>query len=183
MFRIYRDIRFSRDKRPYKPMASAALTRSGERMDPGVLYIHVEPGKSFLGCGFWQPLPQLLEAWRREMIRKPLAFLSVLRAIEAKGHSLESGELRKRLPRGFETASGTAIAPYLLWNSFISRREIPDDELQSAELPQRILTFAQASRPLLDYGWALMPGGSASVRDDANPRDVKPERRRASSRK
>jgi hypothetical protein len=97
------------------------------------------------------------------MIRQPQTFLSMLRAIEAMGHPLEGGELRKRLPRGFESASSTAVAPYLLWNSFISRREMPDHELQSPELPRRILALAQASRPLLDYGWALMPGRSASA--------------------
>jgi uncharacterized protein (DUF2461 family) len=117
------------------------------------------------------------------MIRQPQTLLSMLRAIEAKGHSLEGGELRKRLPRGFESASGTAVAPYLLWNSFISRREMPDHELQSPELPQRILASVQVSRSLLDYGWALIPGGSASAGVDANPRDARPERRRASGGK
>jgi hypothetical protein len=46
IFRIYRDIRFSPDKRPYKTHAGAVLTRSGSKRNPGVLYLHVAPGAS-----------------------------------------------------------------------------------------------------------------------------------------
>jgi len=162
-FRIYRDIRFSHDKRPYKLAASAALTRGGSRDDPGVLYIHIEPDASFLACGFWQPPPQLLEAWRKQMMREPKRFLSLLRALEKKDLPVKGGELRKKLPRGFETARGEPIAPYLLWNSFVLDRPMQDSDLQSPDLPKRVLAFAQACRPLLDYGWALVDGAKRTA--------------------
>ena len=60
IFRIYRDVRFSPDKRLYKTHAGAVLTRSGGRRDPGVLYIHVAPGGSMVAAGFWHPEPALL---------------------------------------------------------------------------------------------------------------------------
>src|SRR4029077_16360490 len=60
IFRIYRDVRFSPDKRLYKTHAGAVLTRSGGRHDPGVLYIHVAPGESMVAAGFWHPAPALL---------------------------------------------------------------------------------------------------------------------------
>src|SRR5204863_9410285 len=59
MFRIYRDVRFSPDKRLYKTHAGAVLTRSGGKRDPGLLYLHFEPGASRLGAGFWHPEPPL----------------------------------------------------------------------------------------------------------------------------
>src|SRR6516165_6113129 len=60
IFRIYRDVRFSPDKRLYKTHAGAVLTRSGGRRDPGLLYLHVAPGESMVAAGFWHPDPQLL---------------------------------------------------------------------------------------------------------------------------
>jgi uncharacterized protein (TIGR02453 family) len=178
MFRIYRDIRFSRDKRPYKTAASAALTRSGNRHDPGVLYVHVEPGKSFLGCGFWQPPPELLEAWRRAMLGDPARFLKLVRALERKGVALNGGELRQRLPRGFEAARGSAVEPYLLWNSYVAMKPMPDEAMLEADLPARIIAYAQDCRPLLDYGWALMQKPSASVEAEGERRAARAARSR-----
>jgi uncharacterized protein (TIGR02453 family) len=169
MFRIYRDIRFSHDKRPYRPVASATLTRSGGRHDPGVLYLHIEPGKSFLACGFWQPPPELLEAWRRKMLAEPKPFLALLRALAKKGREVRGGEMRKRLPRGFEAAAGEPIAPYLLWNSFVTDKPMQEAELLAPDLPDAIVAFACDCRPLLDYGWALMPEPSASVMSKPKP--------------
>jgi len=178
MLRIYRDIRFSRDKRPYKTAASAALTRSGQRHDPGLLYVHVEPGKSFLGCGFWQPPPELLEAWRRDMLRDPARFLKLVRALEKKGVALNGGELRQRLPRGFEAGRGLPIERYLLWSSYVAMRPMPDDALFAADLPERIIAYAQDCRPLLDYGWALMQKPSASIEAEGKRRGASAARSR-----
>ncbi|SDR53654.1 TIGR02453 family protein [Rhizobiales bacterium GAS113] len=166
VFRIYRDIRFSHDKRPYKTAASAALTRKGSKQDPGALYVHAEPGACFLGCGFWHAEPRLLDAWRKEMVQRPARFLAVVRALEKAGLEVTGGEIRKRLPRGFEDQSSSKIAPYLLWNSFVVYRKLKDRELQSPDLPDKVLGFGEACRPLLDYGWALVgaSGGSAPRR-------------------
>ena len=60
IFRIYRDVRFSPDKRLYKTHAGAVLTRSGRKHDPGVLYLHVAPAESMVAAGFWHPEPALL---------------------------------------------------------------------------------------------------------------------------
>src|SRR5947209_16333165 len=60
IFRIYRDVRFSPDKRLYKTHTGAVLTRSGNKRDPGLLYLHLEPGASMMAAGFWHPEPPLL---------------------------------------------------------------------------------------------------------------------------
>ena len=53
MFRVHRDVRFAKDKSPYKTHAGAVLTRSGGKGDPGIVYIHIEPGACFLSAGFY----------------------------------------------------------------------------------------------------------------------------------
>src|SRR5205814_9256648 len=68
MFRIYRDVRFSPDKRLYKTHAGAVLTRSGGKRDPGLLYLHFEPGASRVGAGFWHPEPSQLVGLRRAIL-------------------------------------------------------------------------------------------------------------------
>jgi len=65
IFRIYRDIRFSKDKSPYKTHIGAILSRSGDRKDQGVIYIHIEPSHCFLGAGFWKPDAATLRALRK----------------------------------------------------------------------------------------------------------------------
>ncbi|MGH7095350.1 MAG: DUF2461 family protein, partial [Stellaceae bacterium] len=53
IFRLYRDVRFSANKQLYKTHAGAVLTRSGGKRDPGLLYLHLEPGACMAGIGFW----------------------------------------------------------------------------------------------------------------------------------
>src|SRR5260370_27948814 len=77
MFRIYRDVRFSPDKRLYKTHAGAVLTRSGGKRDPGLLYLHLEPGESMVAAGFWHPEPELLARLRRALPGDPAAPLPV----------------------------------------------------------------------------------------------------------
>src|SRR5216684_1922211 len=74
IFRIYRDVRFSPDKRLYKTHAGAVLTRSGRKRDPGLLYLHLEPGESMVAAGFWHPEPGLLTRLRRAMLGDPGGF-------------------------------------------------------------------------------------------------------------
>src|SRR5215472_4914758 len=65
IFRIYRDVRFSPDKRLYKTHAGAVLTRSGDKRSSGVLYLHLAPAESMVGAGFWHPEPDRLGKLRR----------------------------------------------------------------------------------------------------------------------
>src|SRR6266853_4843441 len=92
IFRIYRDVRFSADKRLYKTHAGAVLTRSGNKRDPGLLYLHVEPGESMVAAGFWHPEPPLLTRLRRAILDDPEAFLRIAGRLADAGHPLGSDE-------------------------------------------------------------------------------------------
>src|SRR5437870_6030218 len=83
IFRIYRDVRFSPDKRLYKTHAGAVLTRSGRRRDPGLLYLHVAPAESMVAAGFWHPEPDLLRRLRQAVLNDPEAFLAVVDGLAA----------------------------------------------------------------------------------------------------
>src|SRR5260370_41697406 len=107
VFRIYRDVRFSSDKRLYKTHAGAVLTRSGNKRDPGLLYLHVAPGDSMVAAGFWHPEPDLLFRLRRAVLDEPGAFLAMAARWAGAGCPIASDERLGRRPRGFAAPKGT----------------------------------------------------------------------------
>jgi uncharacterized protein (TIGR02453 family) len=155
IFRIYRDVRFSANKQLYKTHQGAVLTRSGGKGDPGLLYVHFEPGASMIGAGFWHPEPALLAKLRGAIIGDPDEFLAIAERLTGLGYTVScENERLTRPPRGFEAAKGTAIADYVCWKNFIADIGIGDDDMQSSNLVGRIVDFALAVQPLLDWDWA-----------------------------
>jgi len=158
IFRIYRDVRFSPDKRLYKTHAGAVLTRSGRKRDPGLLYLHVAPAESMVAAGFWHPEPALLARLRRAILDDPEAFLAIADGLAAAGSPVSSDERLSRPPGGFEAAKGTKVAGYIGWKSFTAHAPLSDHEMQSPALVDRIVDFARTALPLLEWGWAVVDG-------------------------
>ena len=68
LFRIYRDVRFSKDKSPYKPWCAAGISLDGRKLEGPEYYLHLEPGgKSFLAVGYWRPKKEHLDKIRQEI--------------------------------------------------------------------------------------------------------------------
>jgi uncharacterized protein (TIGR02453 family) len=157
VFRIHRDVRFSKDKRPYKTHCGASLSRTGAKLAPGLFYIHIQPGGCFVGAGFWHPEPPLLDRLRQRILAAPDRFLEVVRALDAKGMPIEpDDEAAKRLPRGCEAGRGTAVEPFLKRRNLIARHALSDAEVRSPTLPILLMERFAAARPLLDFGWAVV---------------------------
>jgi len=163
VFRIYRDVRFSPDKRLYKTHAGAVLTRSGRKHDPGLLYIHVAPAESMVAAGFWHPEPLLLARLRRSILDDPEPFLGVAEGLAAAGSPLSSDERLSRPPRGFEAAKGTKVVEYIGWKSFTAHAVLTDAQMQSPALVDDILDFARTALPLLEWGWAAVDGDAPAA--------------------
>ena len=156
VFRVHRDIRFSRDKSPYKTHAAAYLTRDGVKGAPGGLYIHVEPGKCFLGAGFFMPDSALLLRWRQRMVAEPGRFLALVEGYAAEeALRFATHQELKTLPRGFKEHADAAVAPYLRWKDFLVSRDVADAEVATREFVATAAAFARRSLPLLEFGWEL----------------------------
>lgn len=162
VFRIYRDIRFSRDKRPYKTHVGAVLTRSGDRKAPGGLYIHVEPGQSYVTGGFWRPETRFLQGWRRQIEALPERFLDLMESVRDAGLILESDEKLKRLPRGSDLDAEHPAAEYLRWKSFLATRYVEDNDLLSPSFASAAVDTMRGVLPLLDFGWRISDGRAAA---------------------
>ncbi len=98
LFRIYRDMRFSRDKSPYKTNVAMEFwhRRGGKKSYTG-LYLHLAPGQCFVGAGIWHPDPATLNRVRRDIVSRPEAW----RRVKESGLKVE-GESLKRPPAGFD---------------------------------------------------------------------------------
>jgi uncharacterized protein (TIGR02453 family) len=162
IFRIYRDVRFSPDKRLYKTHAGAVLTRSGDKRNPGLLYLHLAPSESMVAAGFWHPEPDRLSKLRRAVLADPEVFLAMAEQLEQAGHPLSTDHRLSRPARGFEAAKGTPVAEYVCWKSFTAHAPLSDAEMQSPAAVGRIAGFAATLMPLLEWGWA-------AIEDDAAP--------------
>jgi len=102
MFRIYRDVRFARDKSPYKTHAAAQFRhRDGRDAHTPCFYLHLEPGNVFGGAGLWHPPAPALRAIRDAIVDAPDRWRSVIldRTFTAR-HTL-GGDSLSRAPRGF----------------------------------------------------------------------------------
>ena len=164
LFRIHRDVRFSRNKQPYKTHAGAVLSRGGGRNEPGAVYVHIQPGGSFVSAGFWRPDPPLLAAWRRRMADAPEEWAAI-----AAPWAAEPGEapfLRaisaiKTMPRGYRDHAGSPVAEYLKWKSFLLTRLVPDAVVMTRELVEVVRGHALCAVPLLSWGWDLADAPAA----------------------
>ena len=152
LFRIHRDVRFSKDKRPYKTNAGAILARDGGKSpDNGIVYIHLDPTGSFIAAGFYMPEPAKLGALREAIFVEPARFAAALEGLE-----LSAEDSLTRLPRGYEEAAGTPMADWLRLKSFLIRKPVPDSVLFSPDLVSEIVDFAEAALPFLRFGWAAL---------------------------
>jgi uncharacterized protein (TIGR02453 family) len=157
IFRIHRDVRFAKDKSPYKTHAGAVMTPGGGKMDPGLLYIHVDPEGCFVAAGFHMPDPPALARMRTAIARNNgKAFLKAEADLKKAKLTLSDGEALSRVPRGFEAFKGGPLDPVLRRKSFIVERPVSEKELASAKLAAAIVDFTGRAMPLLKFGWAAL---------------------------
>lgn len=156
IFRIHRDIRFSKDKRPYKTNGGAVLTVDGFKKTPGLLYIHVAPDGCFAAAGFWHPEPPQLLALRKSAANDPKAFRAMLAKLKKAGLALGEGDPLTRLPKGFEHIEDETVAAAVKMRNLIVRRPIEDATMFSPELVGVIAGFARDAAPLLRHGWGAL---------------------------
>ena len=154
IFRIYCDVRFSKDKSPYKTHIGAVLTRDGHKLSPGVLYLHVEPAGSFAACGFYQSEPDVLAEIRSVIASHGKDLLKRLAKVEAAGFTLEPDETAlKRPPRGYDDITDPALQALLRRKSMIYKIPLTQAALKSPKVIGMLADFSAATLPLLQFGW------------------------------
>ena len=151
-FRIYRDVRFSRDKSPYKTNVGASFPWAGEQGEDGDRrpggYFHLSPGDIFVGGGMWHPEPARLAAFRRLVDRDPATIHAIVDArpfVETFGSVI--GDKLTRVPKGY--AADHADADLLKLKDVGFGRPLADDDVAGPGLVELIVDTFALGVPLL----------------------------------
>ena len=146
IFRIYRDVRFSKDKSPYKTHAAAWFKHQNSSQGVGSeahgagagYYFHLEPGASFIGGGIWMPPRPTLNQLRDSIAVKPKDFEKSMSAPAFKRRfgTLSEESMLSRLPRGF--APGHPAEKWLRYQSFTAGAELSDADVLDRRLVDKV---------------------------------------------
>jgi uncharacterized protein (TIGR02453 family) len=159
IFRIYRDVRFSPDKSPYKTNAACQFFHQDAGRGAGQdaqgagagLYFQLEDGQCFAAGGMWMPARPALERIREALAESPDGFERVLRApaFRRRFGRLDAESVLKRMPRGY--ADDHPAAQWLRYRSFTATRMMTVREVQSPRLPTILARDFAALVPLVRW--------------------------------
>lgn len=150
LYRIYRDVRFSKDKSPYKTHWSGGFARATKALRGGY-YFHIQPGdQSFIGGGFWDPNKEDLLRIREEIARDAIELRAILNEpsfVTRFGDM--SGEQLKTAPKGFDKEHPDV--DLLRYKQFIFGRNFSDKEVLHADFLEVANNTFKAMRPFFDF--------------------------------
>jgi uncharacterized protein (TIGR02453 family) len=153
MFRINRDVRFSKDKSPYKNNMGAYMSRGGKKSLFAGYYFHCQPGRCFTGGGLWMPMPPELNKVRQEI---DYNFKEFKKIVGSKKFKSLYGDLSRdkeyvltRLPKGYEAEN--PAAEYLKLKSFVAMVSLKETDLTSKDLTKKVLTAFETLRPMIEF--------------------------------
>lgn len=150
IFRIHRDVRFSKDKTPYKPLMSAYVAPGGRKATRLGYYLHVEPGNSFVGGGLHQPEPAQIAAFRDAIVADARPFTRIISsAAFSKRFDRVRGEQLKTAPRGYP--KDHPEIELLRLTSVTAMQPFTDDQVAAPGFLRATLASCEALKPFLTY--------------------------------
>lgn len=151
IYRIYRDVRFSNDKRPYKTHVAAIFRHKKLDKHAGAgFYFHFSPKDLFIGGGLYMPGSKELLAIRRRIAADPEALRAVLKERTFRRTFGEiQGEKLKRIPKGFSVDD--PAADLLVYKQFLAAESLDPEVVEGPKLQPEILKRFRALAPLVEY--------------------------------
>src|SRR6188768_1354185 len=153
VFRIYRDVRFSKDKRPYKTNMGASINPGGKKMEIAGYYLHIEPGGSFLAGGRWMPESDHLKKIRQEIDYNGKKFHKILddKNFKKQFGGLDDSDEYKlaRPPKGYD--KNHKDIELLKLNSYLVWHKYSDKNVLSKNFLKVLTATAKTMKPLLDF--------------------------------
>jgi uncharacterized protein (TIGR02453 family) len=148
IFRIYRDLRFSKDKTPYKPHFAVSFSREGADLRGGY-YLRIRPGESFIACGFWNPNKEDLFRIRKELELDARPFRKIIESQSLRGvwGDIE-GDAVKTAPKGFDKEHPEI--ELIRRKQFIFTRSFQDTEVTAPDYLDTVHESYRAIRPYFD---------------------------------
>lgn len=149
-YRIYRDVRFSKDKSPYKLYRSCSYKRATEALRGGY-HVEVTPGASFIAIGFWMPNKEDLLRIRKEFEIDASEIKEILEepTIQRLFGGLHDGQALKTAPKGFDKTHPEI--ELIRKKDFLFMRKFTDQEVMADNFYDEVLEGFKAAKPFLDY--------------------------------
>ncbi len=151
VMRIYRDVRFSKDKSPYKNYWGGGFQRATKQLRGGY-YFHIQPGEYFVGGGFWGPEPADLNLIRHAIATDEKGFRKIISSKSFKdffGDAGLHGEKLKTVPKGFDKED--PALDLLQLKQFLIRHDFTEEEVMSKDFPKKVNEAFKAMRPFFDW--------------------------------
>lgn len=152
VFRINRDVRFSKDKRPYKNNMACYFNKLGKKGIGAGYYLHVEPTNSMAAGGIWMPEAPALAALRQEI---DYNFADWKKVMEDKNfartftNSIYNNERLSRPPKGYD--ENNPAIQFLKMKSFVVSKPLTDQELQHKNLVKEVAKTFHTMKPMIDF--------------------------------
>lgn len=151
-FRINRDVRFSKNKAPYKSNISAIFSKGGKKADTAGFYVHIEPGAAFVAAGYWSPEAKKLASVRQEIdynLDEWKKILSAKKFKETFTEGLSKDDTLQRPPKGYDDEN--PALEFLKLKSFIVTKKLTDTQLMDNNFEKTIVNIFTAVKPFLDF--------------------------------
>jgi len=150
VFRINRDIRFSKNKDPYKTNFGAAMMEGGKKTGNPTYYLHIQPDNSFLAGGVYMPEPEALKKIRQEIDYNPGELKAIVEESKfKKTFGAMSGEQLKTAPKGYPKDHPNI--ELLRFKSFIVTKNLQDKEVLAANFEKRLIEDFEQLHPFNRY--------------------------------
>jgi uncharacterized protein (TIGR02453 family) len=152
LFRIYRDVRFSKDKTPYKTHVAAHFVLRGKPkgVEGSGFYLHIEPDEVFLGGGIYMPDGDQLKKIRRAIVGQPERFLSIMGQKDfKKAFGKLQGEKLQRAPQGYEPDH--PMAEWLKYKQFFVWVEWPESKCRREKFIADVARVFESATPMVRF--------------------------------
>lgn len=152
IFRINRDIRFSKNKTPYKNNMACYFNKAGKKGNGAGYYLHTEPGKSFAAGGIWMPAPAELAKIRQEIDYCFHDWKKIIASPGFKRHfqkGLDNNEKLTRPPKGYD--EDNPAIDFIKRKSFVISSTFSDAEVQSSSFAKNVAKSFQQMYPLVSF--------------------------------
>ena len=151
VFRLNRDVRFSKNKDPYKTNFGASFSKGAKKIQTAGYYFHLEPGENFVGGGLWMPMAPDLNKVRQEIDYCFKEFASILKkpAFKTTYGDMDNSMKLVRPPKGFEIDN--PALEYLKLKSFVVTRVVKDTEITDKHLIKNVVKDFKTIAPLVHF--------------------------------
>ncbi len=153
VFRINRDVRFSKDKSPYKTNMGMSISKGGKLAMSAGYYFHLEPGACFIGGGIYMPMPDEVKKIRQEIDYNWEEFKKIITSkkfVAVFGDVTKSAEFSLvRPPKGYDETN--PAIDYIKLKSWIASTALQDVELADKNLVKKIVTVFEVMKPLINF--------------------------------